>query len=1268
LVVDGESDVVLIASIRQFASSKAMADPFTAIGIGLNLVQIVTLSINLANRIWKFTDARSALPQHLETIKQRLDIVSFTLKDIDTSGFSEEAVQSLTQFLESIDKKLQRFQKMLDEYLPETGASTMERLKKGFASLGKDSRVKEFADELSGDVDHLTLFLMTQSINQPKSNLTGHLGGHSIYQVARRGVAKFVGREDHMAALDTALNESPHVAMLQGMGGQGKTQIALEYCRRSRVAKGYRAIFWANASSEAALRESFESFSDVLKAPDDNSLVDADARVAFTKRVLTDWPAPWLLVLDNFDDPSKFSIRNYMPVSMQGRIIITTRAREVGKLGTHIPVAGMSDWEALDLLLSSGGLDRSDENNIVQGAKIVNRLGNMPLAIDLAGSYLSNRAGMVKINDFLDRYSKQAEAVLQVVPGVSEYANDLKQSDTSVFATWELTANLLQPDTERGGQMLTFLNILGFFNCESISEDLFRTYHSKKRGTDELPPWFSLFTDDSGDWSSTAFEDLVAHLGSISLVEKPGRNDAGLVQFSIHPLISDWLRIRQTRDVESRARGLENHQLSAKMLAACLSATYLEFLLQPAFKMPFKEQNALTGHLLTREGLDDVFRARQQQPMFLDASEPIQCVELIFVMYFYDIGVPSGLPIAERLWRDCSVINEQHRAVKRAAGAYIWHNLCTVLNHTEAEKKSREMADFWARTLGPTHPFTLEALYYAAASLSYLGAMDEAEKIYRDIVQHESDEWRQLCRDNVWFPRLEWSLVELVYVLGAQRSEAKKAEAAIITKQVLERRVLDGPLVRHGSTEWAWRCYGMMVKTCTKEGSGIALELLTRIERAWGRMHGNYFLAQITVMEALLDRESPAAQERILKHLLQSAEQTGDQQSAQGYRFLLWGLQSLSRMLLDRNRLEDAERTLRQMLAVYEDLPDVQSARNAVLADLGRCLHRQGRAGAADEVLAQIVSPGLDSLILHSLVKFKIGLTEKLDEASVLLDKALEYFLIPPEEPSEDEGAGGGSFSLEMMLTGAEDSALGDSHKPKYKLDVNGSVSIEVLVLRGLCRLRLGDVPGGHGNLKEAEDVFSEGGTAADGLTSEFCAFIADRVQELIDFLQSPDGAPLVDEATDKLVSLLDWAIERAATEHVPEDRKEELLRRLHLLRQEIQDLARLLVVTNDNLSSLTLVGSGSSNEKKTKLARFAKAFLNSAKNAGNNNNNKPASFESDAVTLIPSRTSTIKVPPVSLSSQLSSPEKEEPSTRTKSVDASLDEPHYHVPGEMPSS
>jgi tetratricopeptide (TPR) repeat protein len=239
----------------------------------------------------------------------------------------------------------------------------------------------------------------------------------------------------------------------------------------------------------------------------------------------------------------------------------------------------------------------------------------------------------------------------------------------------------------------------------------------------------------------------------------------------------------------------------------------------------------------------------------------------------------------------------------------------------------------------------------------------------------------------------------------------------------------------------------MMLKTLEDKGvsSSISWELLSIIEKVWGKVHSNYFLAQIAVMEALLERESEASSERILAHLLQSVGKT---EFSRSYRFLLWELQNISQLLLDRNKLVEAEQVLRQMLEVYHDLPDATSAQDSVLHDLGRCLYLQGRDEQADNALELISAPTLGVLISQAFVEYKIGTPEKLQEAITLLDKALEYFKVESEQSGSADEVTFGGFSLEMMLTGADDSTA----PTKYKLDVKATSPLKCSCYEGFVK------------------------------------------------------------------------------------------------------------------------------------------------------------------------------------------------------------------------
>ncbi len=99
------------------------------------------------------------------------------------------------------------------------------------------------------------------------------------------------------------------------MGGQGKSQIALEYCHRKKNTQ-YSAIFWVDATTEESVKGSFQAISEQIRKPAD-ILPDIQARVDLVLRTFSSWSVQWLLVFDNYDNPHAFS---NIKTSRQARI------------------------------------------------------------------------------------------------------------------------------------------------------------------------------------------------------------------------------------------------------------------------------------------------------------------------------------------------------------------------------------------------------------------------------------------------------------------------------------------------------------------------------------------------------------------------------------------------------------------------------------------------------------------------------------------------------------------------------------------------------------------------------------------------------------------------------------------------------------------------------------------------------------------------------------------------------------------------------------
>jgi Cdc6-like AAA superfamily ATPase len=142
----------------------------------------------------------------------------------------------------------------------------------------------------------------------------------TYYELPSFHVAHFVGREDILENIDSTFSDTlstslrPKVLVLHALGGQGKSQLALEYCRRSKEIGKYRGIFWINASSATTASQGFETIAAKINSSLKKVLPDTDSKIAFVKENLEGWKEWWLLVFDNYDQPNIFkNIKSLIP-------------------------------------------------------------------------------------------------------------------------------------------------------------------------------------------------------------------------------------------------------------------------------------------------------------------------------------------------------------------------------------------------------------------------------------------------------------------------------------------------------------------------------------------------------------------------------------------------------------------------------------------------------------------------------------------------------------------------------------------------------------------------------------------------------------------------------------------------------------------------------------------------------------------------------------------------------------------------------------------
>jgi tetratricopeptide (TPR) repeat protein len=273
----------------------------------------------------------------------------------------------------------------------------------------------------------------------------------------------FTGREELMARLSQRLSQRltsevtavlPEVTAvlpeaLHGMGGVGKSQIAIEYVYRN--SRDYSLVWWVPSEQTSLIVQSLIELGEQmgLRVGADRSAVPA---VLEALRVGTPY-SNWLLVFDNAEDPQE--VRKFFPNDGPGRVMVTSRNSQWSSLASSLEVDVFAREESVALIRR-----RSPQIPDDSADRLAETLGDLPLAVEQAAVWLAE-TGM-PVNQYLDLFDTKYAELLQVTPP-PDY-------DLPVAAAWNVSLDRLR---ESHPAALQLLQVCAFFAPEPIDWDLF---------------------------------------------------------------------------------------------------------------------------------------------------------------------------------------------------------------------------------------------------------------------------------------------------------------------------------------------------------------------------------------------------------------------------------------------------------------------------------------------------------------------------------------------------------------------------------------------------------------------------------------------------------------------------------------------------------------------------------------------------------------------------------------------------------------------------
>ncbi|OBT54529.1 hypothetical protein VE04_05535 [Pseudogymnoascus sp. 24MN13] len=528
-----------------------MAEVIAGVAIASSIIQLIDVGGKVVSRIKEYSDTTKDIPQGLREISVHIPLITEICQELreDEIKKGPQVSQSIFAVIDGCHVTLSSLDKLCREILPTPRDSSMVRARKAMQSLRADKKFTNYQRILETYKTSLMLHISQRSVVQAVTKAASKAPAFdTFYHFPSTQVSRFIAREKLLRSIEDGFSvettdSRPNVVAVIGMGGQGKSQLALEFCRKTSTARRFEVILWVDATNLTTLHRSFETITEQITAGKGRRIFkNANSLSAFIDETLEEWKANWLLVFDNFDQPGEMkNISDFFPRSKNGAILLTSRhadSKHVSHTAVHLH--GMEEEEARELLFTRTGKERT-EQNVEYADAIVKMLGCLPLAIDQAAAYVTSRN--LPLGSFLEHYSKRKAMIMKHTPQLWEYrrthGEEGDETSLNAFTTWEMDFRQIKQEGVQTESITHILTLFAFFNILKVSEDLFSAYY---KSCPFPPTWMEDFVTD-GEWDSFTYGDVIASLLKLSLLQHP-RAESNESEFSIHPLIRDWIQLR----------------------------------------------------------------------------------------------------------------------------------------------------------------------------------------------------------------------------------------------------------------------------------------------------------------------------------------------------------------------------------------------------------------------------------------------------------------------------------------------------------------------------------------------------------------------------------------------------------------------------------------------------------------------------------------------------------------------------------------------------
>lgn len=623
----------------------------------------------------------------------------------------------------------------------------------------------------------------------------------------------FVGRD---AILDELMRTVPpqtdpqdcQRVAIEGLGGIGKTQIALEVAFRLQEKDPNCSVFWVPAVSEATFENGYRNIGRALSLPGiDNDQTDVKALVA---AALSKSTGRWCLIIDNIDDTELLSVSEknrgmgeYLPFSPKGSILFTTRNHEITtqldiSLEQTYSIAEMSEDEALKMLATA--LKPKQMQDIESTRALLDSFSYLPLAIKQAIAYMS-RTG-VSTKSYLEHYRQSDSDRITLLSRHFEDRGRYRDIANPIATTWLISFSHIEKNHPLSAEYLKYM-------CFMAEKDIPRLPFSSDEEDYQLDEAIGLllgysFITERDDGNSFDMHRLVRVVTRNSIGSEFDRylSVARKKISQLYPEPEDankdaWMRYLPHAEVILDSNSAGSEEETTADLYWKVGESY---------------------HLLGKD-----YRSEQMiRQSFRIAEKELGPNHQKTLRYKGELGACLGnvgrYKESVQIHRQVLNICQQQLGPRNSLTLRSMYMLAEVLHlsnaYDEAEQMSRDAFSLHQEVYGPRHESTLESMQTLADNLGYRGKYIEAEEVHRQLLLICQEEYGP--KDPRTLPSMD--------SLGSNLIDLEKyGEAENIFRQVLQARLEDqGP--RHRDTLGSMN--GLALVLCEKGEYNEAEQLL----------------------------------------------------------------------------------------------------------------------------------------------------------------------------------------------------------------------------------------------------------------------------------------------------------------------------------------------------------------------------------------------------------------------------------------------------------